>query len=204
MGIAAGTLGHCRSLFGPRDCSYKLWDQPQFYEQGPNIRFSIDQDGVWVELSYNGRKYWPTVLYEMAHETVHLLDPVVGSATYLEEGVAVAFSIQVQHLYGVKVQVPSMPSYAHALKLVGKLPGNALSAAARIRREVGRFSNVSAEDLLALYPHLDAKLAMELTRKFDRDAVPSNSVNGQLVSRTLSTSMHFYQGEPPARPYKTC
>ena len=48
-------------------------------------------------MSDNGRFYWPTVVYELAHETVHLLNPVfLGEANYLEEGVAVAFSLHGQ------------------------------------------------------------------------------------------------------------
>ena len=69
-------IAMAEALFCPRDPSYQLY-QPQFYEDGLNLRFSIDQQGVWAELSYNGRFYWPTVVCEMAHETVHLLDPVV-------------------------------------------------------------------------------------------------------------------------------
>ena len=166
------------ALFGPRDVSYQLY-QPQFYEWGPNVRFTYDGSGVYSELSNNGRRFWPTVLFEMAHETVHLLNPgILGTANYLEEGVAVAFSLHAQTLYGVDVHVPSIPSYIYALELVDMLPGDILSDAALIRREVGRFSKVTPEDLLGLYPELDSHLAVELTSKFDRDAVPSGSYTG--------------------------
>ncbi len=104
-------IAMAEALFCPRDPSYQLY-QPQFYEDGPNLRFSIDQQGVWAELSYNGRFYWPTVVCEMAHETVHLLDTVVrGEANNLEEGVAVVFSLIAQRRYGVGLQMPSKSSY---------------------------------------------------------------------------------------------
>ena len=167
-------LAIAEALFGPRDASFQLY-QPQFFVEGPNVRFSVDQEGVWAELSYNGRKYWPAVVYEMAHETVHLLDPVVGNANNLEEGVAVAFSLHAQTLYGVDVQVPSIPSYVYALKLVDKLPGDILSDVALIRRELGPLSHVTLDGLRGLFPNLDAHLANELTHKFERDAVPPDS-----------------------------
>lgn len=161
-------LAIAEALFGPRDSSYQLY-QPQFYENGPNVRFSLDRKGVWAELSYNGRFYWPTVLYELAHETVHLLNPgVLGTANNLEEGVAVAFSIYVQQAYGVEIQRPSIPSYVYALSLVEALPNNPLTSAGRIRRELGRFSNVSKDDLVNLFPELDVDVANHLTDRFKR------------------------------------
>ena len=58
-------------------------------------------DGAFAELSRASECYWPTVVFEMAHETVHLLNPVPGNANNLEEGVAVAFSLRVQPSYGI-------------------------------------------------------------------------------------------------------
>ena len=167
-------LALAEDLFGPRDPLLQLLP-PQFYGDIPIIGFTLDQTGAFAQLSLNGQYYWPTVVYELAHETVHLLDPVVGNANNLEEGVAVAFSLHIQHLYGLSIQVPSMPSYVYALTLVGKLPGDILSAAGRIRREVGRLSDVAPDDLIRLFPALDARIANELSCKFNRDAVPSDS-----------------------------
>ena len=155
-------------LFGPRDPSIALW-QPQFEDAGPNVRFSLDGLGVFAELSTNGESCWPTVIYELAHETVHLLDPgLLGTANYLEEGIAVAFSIYAQHLYCVdRVQTPCESSkYGLALKLVSALPGQPLLCAGRIRRDIGRFSAVTPQDLVRLFPTINPQLANDLTRKF--------------------------------------
>jgi len=161
-------LARSEALFGSRDQSYKLY-QPQFYEEGPNLRLTPDQTGVFVELSYNGRFYWPTVVYEMAHESVHLLNPgILGTANYLEEGVAVPFSIYVLECFGMRVQRPSMQSYVLALSLVEALPNDPLESAGRIRRELGRFSNVSADNLVSLFPELDVDVANRLSNKFKR------------------------------------
>lgn len=159
-------------LLGPRDPSKALW-QPQFEGAGPNVRFSLDRRSVFAELSTNGESYWPTALYELAHETVHLLDPgLLGTANYLEEGIAVAFSIYAQHLYCVgRVQTPSEGSkYSLALKLVSALPGQPLLCAGRIRRDVGRFSAVTPQDLVRLFPNMNQQFANALTRKFSEFA----------------------------------
>ena len=170
-------LAMAEALFGPRYPSYQLY-QPQFYEEGPNLRFGLDQQGVWAEISCNGRFYWPTVVYELALETVHLLNPgLLGTANNLEEGVAVAFSLHAQTQYGVDVQVPAIPSYVYAVRLVDKLPGDILSDAALIRRELGQLRKVTPQDSRRLFPGLDARIAHELTRKFIRDADPTNSGN---------------------------
>ena len=57
----------------------------------------------------------------MAHETVHLLNPMVGTTTNLEEGVAVAFSFHIQPAYGINVR-PGTTAYNHAYGMVCHLP----------------------------------------------------------------------------------
>ncbi len=166
-------LAISESYFGTRE-SFRVF-HPQFCKNGPNIRIECAPRGAYAQLSYCGRFYWPTVVYELAHETVHLLNPVKKSEiNYLEEGVAVAFSIYVQQRFGVKeVQIPSFDKpderqYAIALKWVNALPHGAVESAGRIRREIGRFSAVSTEDLLKIYPPpaLDPAIANALTTSF--------------------------------------
>ncbi len=128
-------LAMAESLLGPREASKKIY-QPQFTDDGPQLRNTRALDGAYVELSRNGQRYWPTVVFEMSHETVHLLNPIPGNTNNLEEGVAVAFSLHVQSSYGISIPV-SMPSYLYALRLVQALPEGPLGAAARVRRQVG-------------------------------------------------------------------
>ena len=166
--LQAELLAMAESLYGHRDQSFRIF-QPQFCENGPNIRIEYIPRGAYAQLSYNGRFYWPTVVYELAHETVHLLNPVKqGEANYLEEGVAVAFSIYVQKAYGVGIQRPSIPSYVYALSLVEALPNKPLTSAGRIRREFGRFSHVSKDDLVKLFPEMDVDVANHLSDRFKR------------------------------------
>ena len=162
-------LAMAEALFGPRDPS-KIVCQPEFRIDGPRIRHTIDECGVFAELSHNARYYWSTVVYELAHETVHLLDPVKGNASFLEEGVAVAFSIHVQERFGVRVQRPEILSYVVAHSLAETLPEGALTSASCIRQAVGKLSDVTPGGLLCLFPETDADVATILCNEFRCDA----------------------------------
>ena len=153
-------LATVESLLGPREASKKIY-QPQFTDYGPLLRNTPALDGAYVELSRNGRHYWPTVVFEMSHETVHLLNPIPGNTNNLEEGVAIAFSLHVQSSYGISIPV-SMPSYLYALRLVQALPEGPLGAAARVRRQVGSFSAATPQCLVELFPEVDGGVLANL------------------------------------------
>ena len=157
------------TLLGPRDASKRILP-PKFVGDGPHVRHTPNWDGAFVELSLNGERYWPTVVYEMAHETVHLLNPVrLGEANNLEEGVAVAVQVMVQPWYDIeKVQSPSLPSYVFARGLVGILPGHPSTSARLIRERFGAFSVVTAEDLGELFPQVSPIVLQRLAAKFIR------------------------------------
>ena len=160
-------LGIAESLLGPRDTSRKIYP-PQFLAGGPNVRHTPNQDGAFVEMSLNARKYWPSVVFEMAHETVHLLDPtLLGQSNYLEEGVAVVFSILVQPTYQIEnVQYPTAGPYFDALSLVHRLPGNPITSARLFRDQVGPLSEASPEELARLFPSVDSGTLQKLAEKF--------------------------------------
>ena len=160
-------LAMAEAYLGPRDSSKKLY-QPQFIDGVPHIFNSKNPDGVVVRLSRNGECYWPTVVFEMAHETVHLLNPITGNTNYVEEGVALAFSLGVQPFYGICVQT-SMKSYLYALQLVAMLPGGPLEAGRRVRERVGALSAATVQDLERLFPGVEGSLLSKLVEEFDRD-----------------------------------
>ena len=162
-------LTMAESLLGPRDASKKIY-QPRFTDQGPQLRNTPGLDGAGVELSRNGQRYWPTVVFEMSHETVHLLNPIAGNTNNLEEGVAVAFSLHVQPSYGISIPV-AMPSYLYALRLVQALPAGPLAAAARVRRQLGSLSAATPQCLAELFPEVDGGVLAKLAEGFVRGAV---------------------------------
>lgn len=183
-------LEMAEEIFGPRDSSLRMYQpqidkeksqivlrglelcRPRFTDDGPQVNF--DNKKVFAELSRCGERYWPTVLYELAHETIHLLNPVtLGTANYLEEGVCVAFSIEVQHKFDLGpdycIQRPKKNcKYAIALSLVNQLPEPVLCSASKLRNKAGSLSDVTVKDLRSLYPDIDEALAVALTCKFSQ------------------------------------
>ena len=160
-------LSIAESVLGRRDLSKKVY-QPQFNDDVPHLRNTPNEDGAFVELSRSAECDWPEAVFEMAHETVHLLNPILGDANNLEEGIAVAFSLRVQPLYGIRVLV-SMPSYIHALSLVSELPGDPLEVGRRVRERVGTLSAVTTQDLRDLFPNTNKGILSELSARFVRD-----------------------------------
>ena len=160
-------LSVAESLLGPRDVSKKIC-QPQFTDDGPQLRNTPNLDGAFVELSRGGEGYWPTVVFEMAHETVHLLNPIAGNTNNLEEGVAVKFSLYVQPSYGILIW-PRTTSYLYALQLVGMLPGGPLEATKHLRDRVGALSDVTELHLGELFPNVDRVILNKLAERFIRN-----------------------------------
>ena len=157
-------LGKAETLLGPRDQSKKVY-QPQFTDHGPNLRNTPDRHGAFVELCRAAETHWGETVFEMAHETVHLLNPVAGNTNNLEEGVAVAFSFHIQPAYGINLR-PGTTAYDHAYGMVCRLPGGPLAAGRRVRLEVGALSAAAPETLCTLFPELDRALTLELARPF--------------------------------------
>ena len=164
--LQVNLLSTAESMLGRRDQSKKIY-QPQFSDDGPCIRNTPNLDGAFTELSRAGEFHWPTVVFEMAHETVHLLNPVPGNTNNLEEGVAVAFSLHVQPSFGVCVQ-PSIPSYICALQLARMLPGGPLQAAERVRNRFGALNSITVQDLLGLFPSVGEAVLGRLAERFKR------------------------------------
>ena len=157
-------LMRAESILGPRDLSKEIC-QPDFADDGPRIRNTPELDGAFVELNRDAECSWPETVFEMAHETVHLLNPIPGNANYLEEGVAVAFSLSVQQVYGICIP-PRMKSYLCALGLVVALPGGPLEAGRRVRERVGALSDATVQDLEELFPSVDGSVLSKLVEEF--------------------------------------
>ena len=155
-------------ILGQRDTS-KIIYQPVFSDHGPIICNTPNLDGAFAELSRNAEAYWPTVIFELAHETVHLLNPKSGDGTWLSEGMAVAFSNYAQRCYGIEPQSINMESYRRTLELASELPPDPLTAGRRIRDACGSLDNVTGCILETLFPGADSGTLTQLCKRFDRD-----------------------------------
>ena len=161
-------LSIAEAALGARDTSKKIY-QPKFADNGPHTRNTTELDGAFAELSRNSECYWPTAINEMAHETVHLLDPAPGIGNYLCEGVAVAFSVYAQTILGLQPQPVGLSSYRHALELVRRLPNGPLEAARQVRASVGALREVTTRHLEDLFPDVDREALSTLAASFVRN-----------------------------------
>ena len=156
------------AMLGPRDSSIRIVS-PDFTDDVPHIFREPTSSGfVWKALlGPCAKDYWRFAVFQLAHETVHLLNPQPGSGSYLEEGVAVEFSLRIQPLYSINIVVNSQ-DYEDAHELVRQLPGDPLSAGRRIRESVGTLNigKVTAQDLEKLFPDVDEAIICKLVAPF--------------------------------------
>lgn len=153
---------------GPRD-TCKVMYQPVFADDGPYIRNTPNLDGAFAELSRNAERYWPTAVYELAHEAVHLLNPQPGVGNWLSEGIAVALSEYAQRHFNLNPQDINMQSYRRALGLVSELPHGPLAAGRLIRNACGSLNDATPSILVTLFPSVNPGTLTELCRTFERD-----------------------------------
>ena len=153
------------NTLGPRDASKTIY-QPVFADDGPYIRNTPNLDGAFAELSRSAEANWPTAVHELAHETVHLLNPKPGVGNWVSEGIAVAFSVYAQLHFKLEPQRINMQSYSRSLKLVSELPYGPLVAGRSIREDCGALNSATPGILETLFPSVDPQLLTQLCHPF--------------------------------------
>src|SRR5437763_957372 len=84
-------LREAEARYGPRDQSFTILGV-EFFVNGPLIWFPDDPKHVVVQLAAPSLAEPQRAYYQLAQEIVHLLDPCVGMANNLEEGIATDFA----------------------------------------------------------------------------------------------------------------
>ena len=178
-------LDMAEELFGARDESYSVTGIA-FWEASPTIDFPQGYEAKEIEIKlqiYAGdekEKAMRRARYQLAHETVHLLSPVLReTATYLEEGVACYFAEYYVKREWNDVWHPGDPKYELALCLVKALLKEEMEnntegrwCIENLRRgEDGwcEFGDISEEELMEASPDLETEDAQLLTSPFQRD-----------------------------------
>lgn len=153
-------VAEAEKRFGPRESTKQIF-QPTFGVGGPILINTPTSDGAFAMLSEAAAVYWPTLVFELAHETVHLLNPINGFTNYLEEGVAVVFAAEMSSLTA-HPQNTNVLGYVTALGLVSKLPAPFASSIRLIREQIGALSHADAAAIAELFPGLDADVCRRL------------------------------------------
>lgn len=157
-----------QELFGKRNPD-KLLFCPIFINDGPYVMNT--RDGGYAALSLNAAGYWPTAIYELAHETIHLLDPRLAypsgkGANWFEEGLAVHFSLAVSKEIGDKSTKVNHEKYKKANQLFNRIGGDLFQKSKEIRSRCGHFSDAEVSDILAVSPSLPPHIAKKLVSSF--------------------------------------
>jgi hypothetical protein len=158
-------LALIESELGPRDASYDLAPFV-FQPDGPYIHFPAAMT-AGIVLSPGAAHYWPTFIYETAHELVHLLNPVPFETTWFEEAVAMDVQLRLTPLL-CGVDIPGYGPWQRALEILRRTFESPAVEARRVREHCGAFANVTAEQLTALYPSADVADLAQLGSVFPR------------------------------------
>ncbi|MCZ4311612.1 hypothetical protein [Vibrio atlanticus] len=156
-------LNEAQIRLGTRRKDKKIF-QPSWDVDGPHIYHAATGDGAFAELSDNAKENWRLAIYQLAHETVHLLDQHYGDVTnLLEEGLAVKFSLEMLEKYGFEIGgLPSIESYKKALSLINQLGETSYEIANCCRQSYGDFFSIDLATLKRECPQINDTVLNEL------------------------------------------
>ena len=155
-------LGKSVELFGPPRSGIKF---AGIKTGGARPRLLVTEDlhNAKIELSDCAERSWDSFVSELSHECVHLLNPIRGNASYLEEGMAETYSRYVQRELNIPPLNHSVKEYNDAVAMIRELPYEPFAFAKEVRSKLGALTGFSAEDLMGHFPEIDVDLAARLT-----------------------------------------
>ncbi|EOV9616226.1 hypothetical protein ACN5LY_000778 [Cronobacter dublinensis] len=160
-------ISEAEELFGARDTSFSINEAILYHSKGPQVVVATAFNNLCIVYLSNGsQKRWDCFMYEMAHESVHLLNPQKISASYLEEGVAVWFSLMMCRKHSYKCDKPT-GKYRQAYELLLKISEDVPSVVRVIRAKFPNLTDLNADDLQATFPSLTPLDARRLVRRMN-------------------------------------
>ena len=163
-------LRELEEQFGPMDRSF-LFIGWEFAGEHPQIfHADLGNKHVLMRLSMKASEYWNTAVHELAHECVHLLHPVVGTANNFEEGLATWYA---DYFYRRVVGLDPgsiSEAYSGAYDAVVEFFEHSEDGSwviRELRKKSLAFSDITAPDILRFVPTLSPITADFLVRKWD-------------------------------------
>lgn len=158
-------LAEAERLFGERNPSFTIIEKITYSNIGPMVSiFERSSKSCVVILSEKSKESWGCFMYEMAHESIHLLYPQEEAASYLEEGVAVWFARYMCKKYNYSYKKPD-GKYGKALELILKLDAQPLVMVRNIRSRSPNLTDISTKDIKHFYPKVERKDSNQLIKK---------------------------------------
>lgn len=181
--VRAALLTEAQERYGSRSSVLKISQELIFREGGPATHYPLP-GMVAIHLSPGATNSWCTTIYELAHETVHLLDSEHGNryASAFEEATACHFA---------ETCVTAVcPGYMDRVRAYHKT--------IRVDPKIDRFLKHyerAGEDLRALGGPLDAKIhairaSAASFRKIDRSHLQAVSAVDEVISLRLITTLN--------------
>ena len=163
-------LHMAEDLFGPRDISYTILHVEPGHKTA-QIYFPSEEypKHIIIRLVTDPAENMFKACYQLAHETVHLLAPVKGSANNLEEGVATYFAGHYMKKKMNAIWEPGMESYEKVLEKVSPLFERDEKCISKIRKNQ-KFSQISKDRIRQAFSNLPTPEEIKwLFEKFVRE-----------------------------------
>ena len=160
-------LHQVEQIYGPRDLNYTLLGV-EFNEQGPMLWYPGNRKHVSIILSAEAAHQPNRALWQLAHETVHLLSPTQSSAALIaEEGLATLFASRVSTEYSLGFSTDRQ-DYREAEEAVSKWLSEFPSAISATRNLEPCMALWTAIILKEACPGISDQLAERLCERFQR------------------------------------
>ncbi|HHC73595.1 MAG TPA: hypothetical protein ENK78_00785 [Thiothrix sp.] len=162
--------------YGKRDPKWTILGVEFAKRKQPAIWYPFSQEGkhyIIVQLTPDSLDNHKQALFQLAHETIHLLSPAGGGhpTNVFEEGLAVYFSVLFLQQEGIDIKTDYITgaNYRQAYELVKELYRaypQTDKIIQQIREEKGKLSGLSVADLQHYFPNLDEDSAILLITPF--------------------------------------
>ncbi|MGA8539811.1 MAG: hypothetical protein WB566_09950 [Terriglobales bacterium] len=158
-------LREVEELYGIRDRSFTILGI-EFREGVPQIWFPGNCKHIAIQIGTGAMNDVNKALFQLAHECVHLLDPVLGGeASVLEEGLATNFSLIYAHRSNPSYETGNA-KYDTANRRVEQLLSQHPDAIRHLREGGDRLSGFTVKKLASHCTGLSASEAEGLARQF--------------------------------------
>jgi hypothetical protein len=176
-------LSEAEELYGRRDMDWTPIGVEFFAGDVPRICvFPGGRKHVLIRLTLAALNDLDEALWQLAHETVHVLGPVEGNTNNLEEGVATHFALSVPPydtsrvtLFRQSVEQTASP-YRSPLRDYEALLQIDSGVIKKLRKQQPYLSLVTAKQILDVLPSCDPTLAVRLVDRFSATSAASDQL----------------------------
>ncbi|MEP9191471.1 hypothetical protein ABKT21_04525 [Enterobacter asburiae] len=159
-----------QELYGPRNSRITL--KPPLFTNDPDApQVGFSNEGAHAELDSAASSDWTRCIYQLSHETIHLLDPrprppFGKGSNYLEEGVAVEFSLLVCKSLFLNIDV-SLEKYREARRRLLKIGVKDFHGKLKSMRQcAGHFADVTSDLISQIAPQCRGNNAAKLAESY--------------------------------------